>query len=55
MTNARLRLAPFFLRAWGTSRFVRGGTPGSPACPLHDRTAYGFPTPLHAPELEASP
>ena len=61
--NARLRLAfaserangndvssreaLFFLRAWGTSRFLRGGTHGSPAVPLLGRTASGFPTPLH--------
>jgi hypothetical protein len=40
--------APFFRRAWGTSRFVRGGTHGSPAGPLLGRKAYGFPTPLPA-------
>jgi len=61
--NARLRLAfarkwvngnhvssreaPFFLRAWGTSRFSRGGQ-GSPTSPLLDRKACGFPTPLRA-------
>jgi hypothetical protein len=59
MSNARLRLAfaeetmfppraPFFLRAWGTSRFLRGGAHGSPADPLIGRKAQGFPTPLPA-------
>jgi hypothetical protein len=58
MSNARLRFAfaeeamfllraPFFLRAWGTSRFLRGGTHGS-ASPLLGRKALGFPTPLPA-------
>ena len=42
------REAPFFLRAWGTSRFSRGGTHGSPASPLLGRKAYGFPTPIPA-------
>ena len=66
MSNAPLRVAfagetmflpraPFFLRAWGTSRFLRGGTHGSPACPLLGRTAHGFPTPLHAHVPEISP
>jgi len=63
MSNARLWLAfagkkvsetmfpldaPFFLKAWGTSRFSREGTHGPPASPLLDRKAHGFPTPLHA-------
>ena len=59
MSNARLRLAfaeetmfppraLFFVRTWGTSRFLRGGTHGSPAGPLLGRKALGFPTPLHA-------
>ena len=69
MRNARLRLAfagegtngnyvssreaPFFLKAWGTSRFLRGGTHGSPASPLLGRKSRGFPTPLppHGPEV----
>jgi hypothetical protein len=64
MANARLRLAlvgetmfpqraPFFLKAWGTSRFSRGGTHGSPASPLLRRKTHGFPTPLpaHGPEI----
>ena len=45
---AREARAPFFLRAWGTSRLWRGGTHGSPASPLLARGAFGFPTPLHA-------
>jgi hypothetical protein len=62
MSNARLRpafvgetmfrpRAPFFSRVWGTSRFVRGGTHGSPAGPLLGRKAHGFPTslPAHGP------
>jgi hypothetical protein len=39
--------APFFSNAWGTSRFLRGGTHGSPAS-LLERKAHGFPTPLPA-------
>jgi hypothetical protein len=61
MSTARYKLAvsgetmfpprpPFFLRAWGTSRFSRGGTHGSPASPLLGRRALGFPTPLSAHE-----
>src|SRR5207342_235751 len=37
--------APFFLKARGTSRFLRGGTHGSPAGPLLRRKAFGFPAP----------
>ena len=63
MTTARLRLAfarkrtsetmfpleaPFFLTAWGTSRFLRGGTHGSPTGPFLQAKADGFPTPLPA-------
>ena len=59
MSTARLRLAvagetlfppraPFSWRSWGTSRFLRGGTHGSPTSPLLGRRAFGFPTPLHA-------
>ena len=44
------REAPFFSRARGTSRFLRGGTHGSPTGPLLRRKAFGFPTPLHAHE-----
>ena len=70
MSNARLRLAfasrkmsetmfppraLFFSRAWGTSRFVRGGTHGSPASPLVGRKAGGFPTLLHAHGPEDGP
>jgi hypothetical protein len=40
--------APFFSKTWMTSRFLRGGTIGSPTCPLLGRKAHGFPTPLHA-------
>jgi hypothetical protein len=66
MTTAHLRLAiagetvfpprtPFFLNAWGTSRFSHGGTHGSPTSPLLGRKAFGFPTSLHvhAPETGA--
>jgi hypothetical protein len=59
MSTARHRLAvsgetmcppspPFFLRAWGTSRFSHGGTHGSPVSPLLGRNALGFPTALPA-------
>ena len=61
MSTTRLRLAfagetmfppraPFFLKAWGTSRFSRGGTHGSHAGPLLGRKTFGFPTPLPAHE-----
>jgi len=40
--------APFSWRTWGTSRFSRGRTHGSPTGPLLRRKAFGFPTPLHA-------
>ena len=46
--------APFLLRAWGTSRFLRGGTHGSPASPLLRRKAHGFPAPLHTHRPETS-
>jgi len=66
MANARLRLAfagetmfppraPFFLRAWGTSRFLRGGTHGSPTSPFLQAKADGFPTPLPAHGPGAGP
>jgi hypothetical protein len=69
MSNTRLRLAfasetmngnhvspvaSFFWRAWGTSRFLRGRTDGSPTGPFLQAKAAGFPTLLHAHRLEGS-
>jgi hypothetical protein len=44
---ARGTRAPLW-EAWGTSRFVRGGTRASPAGLLLGRKADGFPTRLSA-------
>jgi hypothetical protein len=66
MSTARLRFAVtgdtmfppcalFFAKTWGTSRFLRGGSNGSPTYPLLGRKAHGFPTPFHAHVPEAGP
>ena len=65
MSTARKQLAvvgetmfpprtPFFLRAWGTSRFSRGGTHGSPTSPLLLRRARNVARWASRPDKPAS-